>query len=226
MITYYAFPETWHQNNLLSLLIVCCAACAIACGVYLSGTIGPRQCSFIWPLLGALLGVPFLMKTFNRTPAFNIAAWISSWIFEWKIDWDREYFPNKPELHQQTKKRKARPHLLKRSLIVIMGGILFASILSSAVYQNLQIEINGEQIKIRDVLTDFIRTRQYVHTYDRVVRVVKELYSFCQTYGFDGVWEQIWTSLDDQNDEGAYEVRGMTWRIKMNLMDLDSSIGL
>lgn len=204
MITYYAFPETWHQNSILSLLIVCCAACAIAFGVYLTGTIGYRQCSFIWPLLGAVLSLPFLMTNFNRTPSFNIAAWISSWIFEWKIDWDKEYFPKKS---QQQKKRKARPHLLKRSLIFIAGGILFTSILTSAICQNLQIEINGEQMKIRDVLSDFIRTRQYVHTYERVVRVAKELYTFCQVYGLDGVWEQIWKSLDVQNVEEAYEVR-------------------
>ena len=189
------------------LFIACCATFAIAVGVYLTGTLGPRQCSFIWPLVGALLSLPFLMGILNGKPSFNIAAWISSWILEWKIDWDTDYLPKKSEVRQQKKKYKQRTHFVKRSLIVAVGGILFLSILTSAICQNLEIEINGEKMKIKEVLGDFIRTKEYVHSYQRVVKVVKELYAFYRLHGFDGSWVHVWKSLDSQNVEQAYEVR-------------------
>lgn len=147
------------------------------------------------------------MGILNGKPSFNIAAWISSWILEWKIDWDTDYLPKKSEVRQQKKKYKQRTHFVKRSLIVAVGGILFLSILTSAICQNLEIEINGEKMKIKEVLGDFIRTKEYVHSYQRVVKVVKELYAFYRLHGFDGSWVHVWKSLDSQNVEQAYEVR-------------------
>ncbi len=31
-VTYYAFPDTWHQKPILSLFIACCSTIAIALG--------------------------------------------------------------------------------------------------------------------------------------------------------------------------------------------------
>jgi hypothetical protein len=173
----------------------------MAFGTQLVGTIGPRKCSFTWPLLGAILGLPFLIGSQDSSPSFNIVAFLSCWIFEWKVDWDSEYFPNK------SKPKKQRQHIVKRCVIFGVGAMVFGLILTSAIYQNFQVNINGESVKIKDVLSEFFKSQEFLHLYQQLSIVMKQLYSFYLQYGFKGIWTQIWAVLDSQNDKQAYEVK-------------------
>jgi hypothetical protein len=176
-------------------------------GTQLAGTLGPRQCSFIWPLLGAMLGVPFLIWRSETSPSFNIAAFFSCWIFEWKIEWDPEYFPSKSISQPSSKPKKSqRRHIVKRCLILGFGAIVFCTILSSAIYQNLQVDINGERVKIKDVLAEFFKSQEYLLLYQQLSSVSKQLYAFYLQYGLKGIWTQIWAALDSESDKKAYEV--------------------
>ncbi|CAF3426143.1 unnamed protein product [Rotaria socialis] len=207
-ITYYAFPDTWLHKTFPSLIVGVSCALAIALGTQLVGTLGPRQCSFIWPLLGALLGLPFLVGNGDGSPSFNIVAFFSCCIFEWKIDWDPEYFPTKTESQVTTSKKKQRQrrHIIKRCIILGFGACVFGLILTSAVYQNLQVDINGERVKVKDVIADFFKSQEFIILYQQLSSVVKQLYAFYLQYGFKGIWTQIWTALDFESDKQAFEV--------------------
>ncbi|CAF1023933.1 unnamed protein product [Adineta ricciae] len=199
-IAYYAFPDTWLESRFLSFIVVVSSAVAIAFGTQLAGTLGPRQCSFVWPLLGALLGTPFLLTNGDKAPSFNIAALISCWIFEWKIDWDPEYVSEESKT-----KSKPRRHIVKRCLILGCGAILFGLLITSAVYQNLQVDLHGERVKVKDVIADFFKSQEFIQLYQQLSRVMKELYAFYQHYGFKGIWTQIWAELSSESDKKAFE---------------------
>ncbi|CAF2410101.1 unnamed protein product [Rotaria sp. Silwood2] len=207
VITYYAFPDTWLQQTIPSLIIGFSSAFAIALGTYLAGTLGPRQCSFIWPLLGALLGLPFIIWNGDASPSFNIVAFFSCCIFEWKIDWNPEYFSTKTESETSPKKKaRRRRHIIKRCFILGFGAFVFGIILTSTIYQNLQVDINGERVKVKDVLADFFKSQEFIQLSQQLSSVMKQLYAFYLQYGFKGIWTEIWAALDFESDKQAYEV--------------------
>ena len=173
------------------------------------GTLGPRQCSFIWPLLGAFLGLPFLIWTGDASSSFNVAALFSSLILEWKIEWDPAYFPKKSESTGSStskKKKKQRRHIIKRCLILGCGALVFGIVLTSAIYQNLQVDIDGERVKIKDVIADFFKSQEFIQLYQQLSSVVKQLYAFYLHYGFKGLWTQIWAAMSSESLKQAYEV--------------------
>jgi hypothetical protein len=183
----------------------------ILLGTQIAGTLGPRQCSFIWPLLGAILGMPFLVWRSDLSPSFNIPAFLSSWIFEWKIEWNPTYFSNllimKSNKSQSfnTPKQKRR-HFIKRCLIFGLGVIVFSAIFTSAIYQNLQVDIKGRHVKIKDVLTDFFKSQEFVLLYQQLSNIVRQLWAFYSQYGFKGIWTQIWMAIEFESDNQAYKV--------------------
>jgi hypothetical protein len=182
----------------------------ILLGTTLAGSLGPRQCSFIWPLLGALLGMPFLIWRAD-SPSFNISALLSSLIFEWKIEWNKEYFPSIPitksiESQPFISPKRQRRHIIKRCLIVGLGALVFGVIFTSAIYQNFQVDINGQRVKIKDVLSDFFKSQEFILLCQQLSSVMRQLWAFYLQYGFKGIWTQIWTTLDFESEKQAFEV--------------------
>jgi hypothetical protein len=149
-----------------------------------------------------MLGLPFLIVNGDASPSFNIAAFISSWIFEWKIEWNPEYFPNKSQ-----KKKRPKKSIIKRCLIYGCGTIIFGIIITSAIYQNLYVDINGEHVKIKDVLADFFKSQEFIQLCNQLSSVSKQLYAFYLQYGFKGIWKEIWQALDSESDKQAFEVK-------------------
>ncbi|CAF0817389.1 unnamed protein product [Rotaria sordida] len=215
-ITYYAFPEIWHENFCLSLFIGCCSTIAVALGTQITGTLGPRQCSFIWPLLGAICGMPFLIWRINSIPSFNIAALFSCWIFQRKIQWNREYFSNilitKSSDHHQflissKKIKRKRYDIIKRCLIFGFGTIIFSTIFTSAIYQNLQVDIKGQHIKLKDVLNDFFKSQEFILIREKLSIFIRQLWAFYSHYGFKG----LWMILDfEKNEKQAFEILNLS----------------
>ncbi|CAF1184356.1 unnamed protein product [Adineta steineri] len=215
-ITYYAFPDTWHKQSFLSLFIGCCTVFAIAVGTQMMGTIGPRQCSFMWPLLGAILGMPFIVWRSDLSPSFNIPAFLSSWIFEWKIEWNPTYFFDESvmksnELQCSKLSKRKRRHFIKRCLIFGFGIIIFTSIFTTALYQNLQVDIKGRRVRVKDVLIDFFKSQQFLLLYQQLLNVLRQLWSFYLKHGFKGIWTQIWMALDSESERQAFETLNISY---------------
>ncbi|CAF4775813.1 unnamed protein product, partial [Rotaria magnacalcarata] len=78
-----------------------------------------------------------------------------------------EYFPTKTESQVTTSKKKQRQrrHIIKRCIILGFGACVFGLILTSAVYQNLQVDINGERVKVKDVIADFFKSQEFIILY-------------------------------------------------------------
>ncbi|CAF4428642.1 unnamed protein product, partial [Didymodactylos carnosus] len=216
-IVYYAFPEQWLSSNSKSFFISLCSTISMAIGVQLMGTLGPRRCPFFWPLLGACMGIPFLFIRIYSSPSLNISAFLSSLLFEWKVDWDRNYFDtvvvskqpktlSKPATtivvkHQKTP-LKRRENTFKHYIIFLSGLLVFSIFASSAIYQNLNVDINGEKVKVKDVITDFFKSQ----TYQQLRHVLLEIWTFYLTHGLTGIWTEIWRTFDFESDKQAFEL--------------------
>ena len=232
-LTYYAFPDTWHDQTWRPIVVGICTAMAIALGnnesffsivtifLFVSivgtmtvGTLGPRQCSFIWPLFGAFLGLPLLIRRFDEGPSFNIPVLFCCIIFEWKVEWNTEYFqmtvvtkPNEPSSSVFLKETgRKRRHIVKRCLFYTLGAFVFTGIFASAMYQNLHVDINGQRMKIKDVLADFFKSQEFLLLYEQLKRILRHLITFYMQYGVKGIWNQIWTILNFENERQAFKV--------------------
>lgn len=183
-------------------------------GTKLAGTVGPRRCALIWPWFGAMLGLPFLIRRADSSPSFNIPAILSSLIFEWRIEWDQDYFQSTPtdkavecQPSVPTKQpRRRRRHFVQRCLLFGLGALVFTSIWGSAIYQNFQVQINGQPVKIKDVLTDFFKSQEFIRLSQQLSTVMRRLWHFYLQYGLKGIWTQIWAALDSENDKQAFGV--------------------
>ena len=181
-------------------------------GTQLAGTIGPRRCSLIWPMVGAMLGIPFLIWRADSSPSFNIVALFSSCVFEWKIEWDVDYFRARFVAEKLSSKSSSesgkhfRQTKIKSFLLFSLGMIVFALIFSSSIYQNLHVETNGGKLKIKDVLRDFIKGREFHRVYRPILNILEELWLFYKQYGFTGLWKEIWALIDSESDKEAFYV--------------------
>ncbi|UJR28587.1 hypothetical protein I4U23_009820 [Adineta vaga] len=206
-ITFYAFPDTWHVQPLLSLFSGSCSILAIAIGTQMVGTVGPRQCSFLWPFLGALLGLPFINAS---SPSFNLSAFLCSLFFEWKVEWNPTYFSeltitkSKESQCLKSTKRKRR-HFIRRCLSYGFCIMLFSALFTSALYQNLQVDIKGQRVKVKDVLNDFFKSQEFILLYQQLFNILRQLWIFYLRYGVKGIWTQIWMAFDSENEKQAYE---------------------
>jgi hypothetical protein len=71
--------------------------------------------------------------------------------------------------------------------------------------------INGQPVKIKDVLADFFRSQEFVRLYEQLMRLMRHLWSFYMKFGFKGIWQHMWTMLDSESEMQAFEVdRRMT----------------
>jgi hypothetical protein len=87
--------------------------------------------------------------------------------------------------------------------------MIFGIILTSSIYQNFHVDINGERVKIRDVLTEFFKSQEFIQLYHQLTSVSKQLYAFYLQYGFKGIWTEIWKALDSESDKQAFEVKSL-----------------
>ncbi len=151
--------------------------------------------------------MPFLVWRTNLSPSFNIPAFLSSWIFEWKIEWNPTYFSNLSTTKSTSSRssmfvKRNRRHFVKRCLIFGLGIIVFGTIFTSTIYQNLQVNINGRHVRIKDILMNLYKSHGFVSLYQQLSNIVRQLWAFYLQYGFKG----IWMTIDSESEKQAYEV--------------------
>lgn len=186
----------------------------ILLGTQIVGTIGPRRCSFIWPLLGALLGIPFIIWRIDSSPSFNISAILSSLIFECKLEWNPTYITNlidsKSTEHKlsvsSSHRRRKRGLVIKRCLIFGLGLILFSAIFTSAIYHNLQVHIAGRRVRIKGVLEEYFQTQDAQVLHEKLSSILRELWAFYLQDGLRGIQTRIWLIFNFGTDTQAFRV--------------------
>lgn len=95
---------------------------------------------------------------------------------------------------------------MKRYAAFVLAAIVFSSIFTSAVYQNLQVDIKGRRVRIKDVIKDFFRSQEFILICEQLTNIARELWRFYLKYGFKGIWTQIWMSIDSKSVRNAYQV--------------------
>lgn len=205
-ITFYAFPDTWLQYRFGTLIVLLATIVAVSFGVQIVGTLSARQCPFQWTFLGSLLGSTFSVLRGDNPFSLNVITLVCCLIFQWKVEWNPDYLNCSSQSSKNVNERVRRRHFVKRCLIFGFGAVLFCSIVSCAVYQNLQVEINGERVKIKDVLQSFFNSPQYLQLCQQLSGVFKQLWAFYLQYGFKGLWTHIWSILDLEGEKKALEV--------------------
>lgn len=171
------------------------------------GTIGPRQCSFAWPLLGAILGMPMIVGRRNSSPSFNLPALFSSLILEWKIQWNPTYFPEVPQKKPSSSSKRKRRHKPKHYLLFGLGVLLFSTAFFSTLYHHAHLSINGQSMSIRNVFARFSQSDEFTPFHKQVWIIGRQLWAFYWQYGLKGIWSEIWTSIISTDDRQAYQVR-------------------
>ena len=134
----------------------------------------------------------------NSSPSFNLPALFSTLIFEWKVQWNPTYFSK-----SSTRSKRRRRHTYKRYLLFAFGVVLFSTIFASTIYHNLQVNIKGQPMKVRDLF----QSHEFSSLAREIWNLLRKLWAFYWQYGLKGIWSEIRLIIHSDNEKQAYEVR-------------------
>lgn len=156
-----------------------------AIGIWLVGNIGRWEGSIKHPIIGCYLTTPLYF--------FGISA--GSW-----TTLVGAYF-----FKRQWRKERSTGGRVKRILLLMLCGALYASLWSSYFYFNAEVVHNGDKIKLRDAVGNFIKSP-----------LVKEFRRHCNAHwehmkehGFYSTWTNFLDSLDPFGEKNALKVLGL-----------------
>jgi len=158
-----------------------------ALGVWLVGNIGRWRGSMVRPLIGCYATLPAYLY------GMNIISWttiIGAYCFkrEWKsmdVSQPRSWYI--------------------RLLILTLCAALYASMWGSYVYYNCEVVHNGEKIKLRDAVGNFMKSQAVQEFWKNL----QQLYAHMQHNGFWSTWSQLVESLDPFGEKNALKVMGL-----------------
>ena len=155
--------------------------------------------------------MPFLLWGGHLSPSFNVSAFLACWIFEWKIEWDPTYFVDasttKTTDSSAKQRKRHRNDSVKRYALFVLGAVVFSAIFTAAMYQHLQVDMNGQHIKVKDVVADYFKPGGLLLLYRQLSGVVNEFCSFLRQFGVRGLWAEVWTTLNYPSEAQAFKVR-------------------
>jgi len=186
MLPAMAVPNKVDLGMDLSLLGTLLTPLGCAVGIWLVGNIGRWKGSFSRPLLGCYLTLPAYLY------GMNIVSWttiLGAYCF--KREWRSMGTPIKP--------------WYIRLFVLVICGALYASMWSSYIYFNAEVVHNGDRIKLRDAVGNFIRSEAV----QEFTRNLKQLYQHLQHNGWWSTWSQLVESLDPFGEKNALKVMGL-----------------
>lgn len=157
--------------------------CAI--GIWIVGNIGRWEGSLKHPLAGCYLALPLQLYGIN---AGSISTLLGAYCFRRK--W---------------RKHKREQPLWKRLLILSLCGSVYLSLWASFLYYNAEVVHNGDKIKLRDAVGNFIKSPA-VQEFSRNLGV---LWNNMLTNGFWSTWSKLVDSLDPLGEKNALKVLGL-----------------
>jgi len=159
-----------------------------AAGVWLVGNIGRWEGGFKRPLMGAYLTLPAYLY------GMNVVSWttiIGAYAFK------REWRVNSPG-------SSVWP-LWRRLLVLSLCGLLYGGLWSSYLYYNAEVVHNGDKIKLRDAVGNFMKSPAVQEFW----RNLKLLWNHLLHNGFWSTWSQLVDSLDPFGEKNALKVLGL-----------------
>ena len=179
-IRYYLALYLLLFNIFISLLIW-------IVGVHVVANVKPQKATYVWPLLGAMCGIPWIV---NDTGNIHYSAFLSAVFVNWKgKEWNPEVGNNLG--------------FCRRFFCLTFCCLLYSSIWGVAIYQTASITTKeGEEIPLREAIPNFFKSPAWAE----MKQSFKELYDFYQVHGFEKLWEELVEKLDPTGEANAYKV--------------------
>jgi len=175
-------------GNDLSLVGSLLTPLGCALGIWLVGNIGRWEGGFKRPLLGCYLTLPAYLY------GMSVVSWttiIGAYMF--KRQWRRG--PS-----------KSQKPLYQRLFILGLCGALYMSMWGSYLYFNAEIVNNGDKIKLRDAVGNFMKSPAV----QEFGRTLKLLWQQMLANGFWSTWSQLVDSLDPFGEKNALKELGLS----------------
>ena len=156
-------------------------------GVHVVANVKPQKATYVWPLLGAMCGIPWIV---NDTGNIHYSAVLSAVFVNWQgKEWNPEVGNNRG--------------FCRRFFCLTFCCLLYSSIWGVAIYQTASITTKeGEEIPLREAIPNFFKSPAWAE----MKQSFKELYQFYQVHGFEKLWEELVEKLDPTGEANAYKV--------------------
>jgi len=186
MLPAMAVPNKEDLGADLSIIGTLLTPLGCALGIWLVGNIGRWEGSLKRPLLGCYLTLPAYLY------GMNVVSWttiLGAYCF--KRQWRR---PGKVQKTWYT-----------RLLILSICGSLYLAMWSSYIYFNAEVVHNGDKIKLRDAVGNFIKSPAVKEFW----RNLQGLWQHMLHNGFWSTWTQLVDSLDPFGEKNALKTLGL-----------------
>lgn len=157
-----------------------------AFGVWLVGNIGRWEGSIKHPIIGCYITLPLYYYGIN---AGSLTTLIGAYFFR----------------RRWSKFDRDGCSVLKRALVLGACGALYASMWSSYFYYNAEVVHNGDRIKLRDAVGNFIKS-PLVQEFRRNLAAH---WQHLLQHGFWSTWTRLVDSLDPFGEKNALKVLGL-----------------
>ncbi|XP_060080062.1 dnaJ homolog subfamily C member 22-like [Ylistrum balloti] len=183
-------PEEYTTEGVGWVLAVILPPYGVAVGVHLVANIGRQKSTMSSPLIGALLGLPWILyRTDNIMPGVLIAA---IFVNKFGVQWEAE--------------RRNGGHICKRALVLTFCGMIYISMWTSGIYLNCSVtNEHGETIPLREAIPNFFKSPAW----ENMKETMKRLYEYYKLYGWEKLRQQIVEAMDPTGEANAYKVLGL-----------------
>lgn len=157
-----------------------------AIGVWLVGNIGRWEGNLKGPLLGCYLTTPLYYFGINAGSLCTLAG-----AYCFRRRW-----------------RKIEPDTssaCKSFAVLVVAGLVYSSMWGSYMYFNAEVNHNGDRIKLRDAVGNFIKS-PLVQEFQRNVR---DHWNHMLEHGFMSAWTNLVDSLDPFGEKNSLKVLGL-----------------
>ncbi|XP_005097533.1 dnaJ homolog subfamily C member 22 [Aplysia californica] len=180
----------WYWYLFCRTLFVALVLSGSSLGVYLVSNIGELQCSLLYPLLGSVLAVPWLITNESNVFLPTIFAALVTW---WKgLCWRPLRDKQKSSL----------------SSLVLYGiaAFLWLALLFYGIYFTAHITLkDGEKIPVRIVISNFFNSPAWQSTKDTLYA----LYDSLTRNGFSKTYADAWDLVDFSGEMNALKILGL-----------------
>jgi len=186
MLPAMAVPNKEDVGVDLSLIGTLLTPFGCALGIWVVGNIGRWEGSLKRPLIGCYLTLPAYLY------GMNVVSWttiLGAYCF--RRQWRRP--------------AKSSKAWYTRLFILFLCGSLYISMWSSYLYFNAEVVHNGDKIKLRDAVGNFIKSPAVQEFW----RNLQGLWQHMLHHGFWSTWSQLVESLDPFGEKNALKVLGL-----------------
>ena len=155
-------------------------------GVYTVGNIGREMASMRIALIGAYLGLPLLWANPGNITYVAVLSAIAV-------------------KAKGTRWRDQRPqrHLCVRAGVLLLCGVLYLSLWTSAIYHNSYIRLkDGQTVKVHVAVKNFFNSPAWAETKE----TLGKLWEHLSSRGFSGLYDEFMLAIDPEGEHHAHRV--------------------